>query len=137
MSTFIQQRAQNPLLRSRTDPPAAVQPQPPSSVPSSHPEVDSKAPLPDGVSIPRCTQIPAVYLTVERPPISTFDDNPILNECGAAALLGLSPERLKKWRQRDQGPDYLQYGPAGAVRYELDTLMAFRAAHRVKIGSKR
>lgn len=137
MPTIAQLRDQNPLLRPRTNPPAAVQPQPPSSVPSSHPAVDPKASLPSGVSIPRRTQIPAIYLTVERLPISTYDDNPILDGHGAAALLGLSRERLKKWRQRDQGPDYLQYGPAGAVRYELDALMAFRAAHRVKIGSER
>jgi hypothetical protein len=73
-------------------------------------------------------------LTVERPPISTYDDNPVFDERGAAAFLGLRPETLKKWRQRNQGPDYIQYGPAGAVRYELDTLKAFRAAHRVQVG---
>jgi hypothetical protein len=73
-------------------------------------------------------------LTVERPPISTYDDNPVFDEHGAAAYLGLSHETLKKWRQRDQGPGYLQFGLAGAVRYELDTLKAFRAAHRVQVG---
>ncbi len=85
-------------------------------------------------SASRCTLVPAIYLTVERAPISTFDDNPILDQRGAAAFLGLSPETLKKWRQRDQGPGYLQFGLAGAVRYELDTLKAFRAAHRVQVG---
>jgi hypothetical protein len=137
MPTFNQLRDQNPLLRWRTDPPAAVQPQHPSSVPSSHPAVDPNVPLPNVSSAPRCTQVPAIYLTVERPPISTYDDNPIIDERGAAAFLGLRPETLKKWRQRDQGPDYIQFGQAGPVRYELDTLTAFRAAHRVQVGSNR
>lgn len=137
MPTFTQLRDQNPLLRPRTNPPAAVQPQSPSSVPSSHPAVDPKAPLPNGSSISRRTQIPAIYLTVERAPISTYVDNPVFDEHGAAAFFGLSPETLKKWRQRNQGPDYIQYGPAGPVRYELDTLTAFLAAHRVKVGTNR
>lgn len=136
MPTATQFRDQNPLLRPRTNPPAAVQPQPPSSFPSSHPAVDPKAPMSNGSSIPRRTQIPAIFLTIERPPISTYDDNPIFDGRSAAAFLGLSSEKLKKWRQRNQGPDYLQYGQAGPVRYELDTLMAFRAGHRVKVGSK-
>jgi hypothetical protein len=136
MPTIAQLRDQNPLLRPRTNPPAAVQPQPPFSVPSSHPAADPKAPLSNGSSIPRRTQIPAIYLSIERPPISTYDDNPIFDGRSAAAFLGLSSEKLKKWRQRDQGPDYLQYGEAGPVRYELGTLMAFRAGHRVKVGSK-
>lgn len=76
-------------------------------------------------------------MSVEQPPISTYDDNPIFDERGAAVLIGLSPETLKKWRQRDKGPNYLQYGQAGPVRYELDTLMAFRADHRVQVGSNR
>ena len=33
-------------------------------------------------------------------------------------------------------PDYVQYGPGGPVRYELDALMAFRATHRVRVSSK-
>jgi hypothetical protein len=134
MPTATQFRDQNPLLRPRTNPPAAIQPQLPSSIPSSRPAMDPKASLPTGSSAPRCTQVPAIYLTVERPPISTYDDNPVFDERGAAAFLGLRPETLKKWRQRNQGPDYIQYGPAGAVRYELDTLKAFRAAHRVQVG---
>jgi hypothetical protein len=76
-------------------------------------------------------------LTVEPPPISTYDDNPIFDARGAAAYLALSTECLKKWRQRDQGPEYIQFGPVGPIRYEWDTLKAFRAAHRVKVGSSR
>lgn len=137
MGNMTQFRDQNPLLRPRTNPPATAQPQLPSSVPSSHPSVDPNAPMLNGSSIPRRTQIPAIYLTVERAPISTYVDNPVFDERSAAAFFGLSPETLKKWRQRNQGPDYIQYGPAGPVRYELDTLTAFLAAHRVKVGSNR
>ena len=54
----------------------------------------------------------------------------------AGRILGRTDECLKKWRQRDQGPDYIQYGQNGVVRYELSALMAFRAEHRVKPGSK-
>ena len=42
---------------------------------------------------------------------------------------------MKKWRQRNQGPDYIQYGKDGTVRYELTALMAYRAAHRVQNGA--
>ena len=34
------------------------------------------------------------------------------------------------------GPDYIQYGKDGYVRYELAALMAYRAAHRVETGGK-
>jgi hypothetical protein len=134
MPTPTQLWNQNPLLRPRTNPPAAVRPQPPSSVPSSEPAADPTASHPLESAAPRRTQIPAIYLEVERAPISTYDDNPIFDERGAADYLGLRPETLKKWRQRDQGPSYIQYGPAGPVRYELDTLTTYRAAHRVKVG---
>lgn len=79
--------------------------------------------------------IPDVYLTIERPPLSAYDDNPVFNENGAGKLLGVSAERMKKWRQRSQGPDYLQYGRGGPVRYERNALLEFRAIHRVKVGS--
>jgi len=36
--------------------------------------------------------------------------------------------------QGKQGPDYIQYGPNGVVRYELNTLMEFRDRYRVKSG---
>ncbi len=78
------------------------------------------------------TELPGRYLTLEQPPISAFDDNPVFDEFCAARFLGLSTETLKKWRQRDLGPDYIQYGPGGPVRYELNALMAFRAANTVK-----
>ena len=137
MPTMTQFRDQNPLLRVHSNPPAAVQLQPLPLVPSTSSAIVPKAPLPNVPSATRCTQVPDIYLTVEPPPISTYDDNPIFDARGAAAYLALSTECLKKWRQRDQGPEYIQFGPAGPIRYEWDTLKAFRAAHRVKVGSSR
>jgi hypothetical protein len=81
-------------------------------------------------------ELPGKYLTLELQPISAFNDNPVFNEFGAAQIVGVSAEVLKKWRQRDMGPDYIQYGSAGPVRYELSALMAFRVAHKVKPGGK-
>ena len=81
-------------------------------------------------------ELPATYLNIEKPPLSTFDDNPVVNEHGAAKILGASAELLKKWRQRNMGPDYIQYGPGGPVRYEVNILKAFREVHRVKVGSR-
>jgi hypothetical protein len=69
-------------------------------------------------------------------PLIAINDNPVFDVYAAARILGFSAERLKKWRQRNQGPDYIQYVPNGEVRYELSALMAYRAAHRVKVGSK-
>jgi hypothetical protein len=82
-------------------------------------------------------ELPGKYLTLEQRPISVFDDNPVFNEFGVAKLVGVSAEVLKKWRQRNMGPDYIQYGPAGPVRYEFNALMAFRASHAVKPGRER
>jgi hypothetical protein len=81
-------------------------------------------------------QLPATYLLLEPLPLSAYDDNPVLNEAGAAFVVGLSADTLKKWRQRHQGPDYIQYGQNGVVRYELKALMEFRDKNRVKINNK-
>ena len=53
------------------------------------------------------TLLPGRYLKLEQPPISAFNDNPVFDERGAAQILRLSPDQLKKWRQRDMGPDYM------------------------------
>jgi hypothetical protein len=83
------------------------------------------------------TELPGRYLKLEQPPISAFDDNPVFDENAAATILGLSPETLKKWRQRNIGPDYIQYGPAGPVRYTLNALMEFRATYTIKPARKK
>jgi len=80
-------------------------------------------------------QIPMAYLEVEPSPVWAHNGNPVFNERGAAELIGVSAELLKKWRQRNQGPDYIQYGRGGPIRYELNVLTAFRDAHKVHVGS--
>ena len=82
-------------------------------------------------------ELPATYLTLEPRPISAYDDNPVFNENSAARLVGVTADCLKKWRQREEGPDYIQYGHNGVVRYELNALMEFRDKHRVKHTSKK
>jgi hypothetical protein len=113
-----------------------VQPPPSSTNPSSSPvarkRVFSPPVLPDG----RRLQIPMAYLDIEPKPVWACNDNPVFNQHGAAKLVGVSSECLKKWRQRNQGPDYIQYGPNGPIRYELSALTAFRAANTVHIRSK-
>ncbi len=88
---------------------------------------------PVDLAAPHRTQFPEEYPSVESRAHSTSDDNPLFGTCEAAVILGITAELLKKWRQRDQGPDYVQNGPGGPVRYELDALMAFRARHRVRV----
>ena len=65
------------------------------------------------------------------PPLIAADD-PVFNTPDAAQILGVRADRLIKWRQRRQGPEYLQYEHRGPVRYELSALIAFKAAHRVR-----
>ena len=84
------------------------------------------------VGTARRTERYSFLLEVERPPISAIDDNPALKEDAAARLLGLSNETVKKWRQRGIGPNYIQYGPDGPVRYFLNDLLEFRNAHIIK-----
>jgi hypothetical protein len=77
-------------------------------------------------------EVPATLLKLESRPLSAYDDNPVLDEAGAAFIVGVSADCLKKWRQRKQGPDYLQYGKNGPVRYKLKALLEFRDLHRVR-----
>lgn len=103
----------------------------------SRPPVTTKRTLPVQPRIPQRQELPGRYLTIERQPFAAYDDNPVFNEFGAAEFIGVSAETIKKWRQRDMGPDYLQYGASGPVRYELSALREFRAVHRIKTGRKR
>jgi hypothetical protein len=83
------------------------------------------------------TELSATALPIKSKPLSECDDNPVLNEQGAAFIVGVSADLLKKWRQRKQGPDYIQYGTGGPVRYEIKALLAFRDEYRVYLSSKR
>ena len=129
-------REQGLLLNRRTKPPAPFELQSPPASPSSDPAAEARVPQSGHAVVTHRGQIPGIYLRLEPQPLSAFDDNPIFNEDGAARFLGISSERMKKWRQRNQGPDYLQYGRGGPVRYELNSLMAFRAVNEVKVGGR-
>jgi len=84
-----------------------------------------------------CRQLPATLLLLEPLPVSAYDDNPVFDEYCAARFVGVSADCLKKWRQRNKGPDFIRYGRNGVVRYELDALKEFRDIHRVKVGSRK
>ena len=91
---------------------------------------------PSAASIPQSKKVAEIpsrmrELEPERPPLIAVDD-PAFTTTDAAQILGITAERLMKWRQRDQGPDYVQYENGGPVRYELSALVEFKAAHRVR-----
>jgi hypothetical protein len=116
---------------------AAPASQPTLEVPTLQPAVESQDSQPAELRTALRTGVSARYLAVERKPISAYDDNPVFNESGAATIIGVSAEQLKKWRQRGRGPDYIQYGLGGTVRYELKALMDFRAAYRVRLSPEK
>jgi hypothetical protein len=104
--------------------------------PALRPAAEAAVSAPSEVRAAHRTELPAAARPAEPKPLSTCDDNPVLNEQGAAFVLGVSPDLLKKWRQRAQGPDYIQYGPGGPVRYELKALLAFRDYHRIYLSNR-
>jgi hypothetical protein len=114
-------------------PKAAPALQPTLEAQTSQPAIESQDSQPAKLRAALRTEVSATYLIVEHKPISAYDDNPVTDERGAAIIVGVSAEQLKKWRQRGRGPDYIQYGPGGTVRYELRALMDFRAAYRVRL----
>ena len=120
----------------RTDVVATGQLQSPQAGASSGSAVDSRSRLPTELGAAHRTQVSERYHVVEPQPLSVYDDNPVFNEMGAAQIVGVSSGCLKKWRQRNQGPDYIQYGRGGPIRYELSALKAFRETHTIHGGSK-
>ena len=124
------------LLYPRAKHPSANQTQAPGTAGPSQPSNEVNSPRPAALGAPRRTHIPRVFLDLAPRPLLAYDDNPVFNEASAATFLGISAECIKKWRQRNQGPDYLQYGRGGPVRYELNTLTAFRAAHKITVGGQ-
>ncbi len=74
--------------------------------------------------------------SVKVPPVTKIAIAPIptdrmLNTRRAAKILGETHEVLKKWRQRDQGPEYARF-PNGDIRYRLSTLLQFLEDHTVR-----
>jgi hypothetical protein len=89
-------------------------------------------------SAPRRLILPTRYMDLEPPrPLSAINDDPVFNARAAASILGVSVECLTKWRQRGQGPDYIQYGEWGPVRYALSALMKYRAEHTILLGDRK
>lgn len=79
-------------------------------------------------AVPSTAPSPQRLITFEPPtPLSAINDDPVFEMCDAATILGVKIDCLKKWRQRDEGPHFIQYeGPGGPVRYALSALMAYR-----------
>jgi hypothetical protein len=71
-------------------------------------------------------------LYVEPADLEKFlNDDPMFGTRGAAIILGVSVDLMKKWRQRGQGPQYYQYEQGGPIVYSLNALMDYKAAHLV------
>jgi hypothetical protein len=98
----------------------------------SKPQIAQPATSASAVS-PTVTQFPLSLRRLEpAKPFEVINDDPVFEVREAAAILGLSKELLDKWRERGQGPDYIQYGgPGGPVRYKYSVLEAYKAAHTV------
>ena len=83
------------------------------------------------------TLMPQSTTPHESRPQSALNDIPVANPRAASLILGISVELPKKWRQRRKGPDYIQYGPGGPVRYEVRALLEFRELYKVQLNSLR
>lgn len=55
---------------------------------------------------------------------------PLLHEVQAARILGMSPAWLRRKRWEGEGPCYVKHGRA--VRYEIEALEEWIAAHRTQ-----
>jgi hypothetical protein len=82
--------------------------------------------------VPKVTPIPYRLRKLEPiDPAEIINDDPVFKTPDAARILGVRVDRLEKWRQRGQGPDYLRYDRFD-IRYELSALIQYKAAHRVR-----
>ena len=80
---------------------------------------------------PKASQVRFLYPDIELfDPEEFIKDDPAFKTRDAAAILGVPADRLMKWRQRGQGPEYLVYEDGG-IRYELSALIAYKASRRV------
>jgi hypothetical protein len=122
-------RARERLQAAKPSPPMQTEITPLEKIDST-PSLEPSRSAPVGPAQRR--QVSATLLQAEPKPLSVYDDNPVFDQISAAHFIGVTTECLKKWRQRGQGPDYIQYGLNGPVRYELNALMEFRDRHRVR-----
>jgi len=141
---FLRDKRFRPQPKAASEPEPASLPQPQAAAPQRPaPEVDVPADVVPSFQRSRSApvdqaqrrELPKTLLRLEPKPLSAYDENPVFDEITAARFLGLTAGCLKKWRQRRQGPDYIQYGNNGPVRYELNALKEFRETHRVRMES--
>ena len=77
--------------------------------------------------------LPKRFMYLEPSQPGTFvNPDPIVDTRCAAEILRIGEDCLKKKRQRGEGPEYIQYGENGPVRYAVCALMAYRQAHTVR-----
>lgn len=103
---------------------------PPADRPEAVPPTTS-VPVPE----PELTEIPLRLFCVQGgdKPFHVINPDPVVDVRKAAIILGISQDLLEKWRQRGQGPAYIQFeGLGGPIRYELGELEAYKASHRIK-----
>ena len=73
----------------------------------------------------RRTGFPCQAAPPEEPlRLTPIPDERLLTSRQVAAILGVSVETLKKWRQRHKSPSFFRF-PNGAVRYSPRTVMKF------------
>jgi hypothetical protein len=77
--------------------PGAALPQllPLKPAPAPRPTVSAKDSEPAEIRTAQRTQIPATYISLEPKPLSAYNDDGVLNEQGAASVLGDSAEQMK------------------------------------------
>lgn len=110
-----------------------------TTTPHSQPQASSTQPArPAAQKASQRQLLPLSFLKLEdgQVTLTAINDDPVLEPRGAAIFLGVTVECLKKWRYRGQGPNYIQYGENGPVRYRLRSLIAYRAAMTVRILDK-
>lgn len=103
---------------SSTDPRPGVPPQPFISRNAS-----TQTTAPSG---PRKPVPPSQTIVAATPPI-----DPMLTTYQAAELLRVSPETMKKWRQRHKGPVFVRFD-GGVVRYPLSSILHYLKEHTIQ-----
>ena len=68
--------------------------------------------------------------------LQTLASERYLDTKQAAAFLNFHPDRLKKWRQRDMGPQFVRH-ESGAIAYPVTALMQYLDACTVKPARKK
>lgn len=135
MSTILELRADGVVSDPRNPLPLAAQTR--TDLPTNIPGAGRNEAQSLSSDHPKRTEIPERFMRLEpRQPIVVINDDPVFDGRAAGSILGVSEELLKKWRQRGQGPDYVQYGQDGCVRYELSALLDYRTRHTVQARSR-